>query len=208
MKTMEFREVIEKRRTIRDFQNKEVSTTIIDYAIENGFKAPTYNHLRDWYFIIINSLESKLKLIESENLEKSTDIAELERLFRNEEPVMKEMYLDAIPKQKKMILEAPSVIIVVFKPKTKIGDAKRIYDLNCLASVWTCIENFLLSLAEHNVYGVTFIPQNIEVIKKILGIPDGLEIASIIPIGYKADDARIPEQKTIDIAERKHYDRW
>lgn len=70
---MEFREVIEKRKTIRDFQNKEISTTIIDYAIENGFKAPTYNHLRDWDFIIINSLESKLKLIESENLEKSID---------------------------------------------------------------------------------------------------------------------------------------
>ena len=205
---MEFREVIEKRKTIRDFQNKEVSTAIIDYAIENGFKAPTYNHLRDWDFIIINSLESKLKLIESENLEKSIDIVELERLFKNEEPIMKEMYLDAIPKQKKMILEAPSVIIVVFKPKTKIGEAKRIYDLNCLASVWTCIENFLLSLAEHDVYGVTFIPQNIEIIKEKLGIPDGLEIASIIPIGYKAEDAGILKQKTIDIAERKHYERW
>jgi hypothetical protein len=107
-----------------------------------------------------------------------------------------------------MILEAPSVIIVVFKPKTKIGEAKRIYDLNCLASVWTCIENFLLSLAEHDVYGVTFIPQNIEVIKKKLEIPDGLEIASIIPIGYKADDARILKQKTIDVAERKHYEKW
>jgi nitroreductase len=205
---MEFREVIEKRKTIRDFQNKEVSATIIDYAIENGFKAPTYNHLRDWDFIIINSPESKFKLIESENLEKSIDLVELERLFKNEEPIMREMYLDAIPKQKKMILEAPSVIIVVFKPKTKIEEVKRIYDLNCLASVWACIENFLLSLAEHNVYGVTFIPKNIEIIKKKLGIPDGLEIASIIPIGYKTDDARILKQKTIDIAERKHYERW
>jgi nitroreductase len=205
---MEFREVIEKRKTIRDFQNKEVSTTIIDYAIENGFKAPTYNHLRDWDFIIINSLESKLLLIESENLEKSINIVELERLFKEEEPIMKEMYLDAIPKQKKMILEAPSVIIVIFKPKTRIREAIKIYDLNCIASVWTCIENFLLSLAEHNVYGVTFVPQNIEIIKEKLGIPDELEIASIIPIGYKADDTRILKQKTIDIAERKHYERW
>lgn len=39
---MEFRGVIEKRKTIRDFQNKEISKDIIDYAIENGFKAPTY----------------------------------------------------------------------------------------------------------------------------------------------------------------------
>jgi len=205
---MEFREVIERRRTIRDFQNKEVAKDIIDYAIENGFKAPTYNHLRDWDFIIINSLESKLKLIESENLDKSIDIKELENLFKKEDRIMKKMYLDAIPKQNKMIIEAPSVVIVVFKPKTKIGEAKRIYDLNCLASVWTCIENFLLSLAEHNVYGVTFIPQNIEAIKEKFGIPIELEIASIIPIGYMAENAKILKQKTINITERKHYEKW
>lgn len=205
---MELRDVIEKRRTIRDFQAHKISKDIIDYAIENGFKAPTYNHLREWDFIILNQLESKLKLIESENLDKSIDINELEYHFRNEDTIMKEMYLDAIPKQKKMILEAPTVIVVVFKPKTSVAEAKKIYDLNCLASVWTCIENFLLSLAEHNVYGVTFIPQNTETIKRKLGIPDNLEIASIIPIGYRTDDARILKQKTINISERKHYERW
>jgi len=205
---MEFREVIERRRTIRDFQKREVSMKIIDYAIENGFKAPTYNHLRDWDFIIINSLESKLKLIESENLDKSIDLKSLEDAFKNEESIMKEMYLDAIPKQKKMILEAPSVIVVVFKPKTKVDKAKRIYDLNCLASIWTCIENFLLSLAEHDVYGVTFIPQNIEILKVKLGIPDELEIATLIPIGYKANNAKILKQKTINIEERIHIEKW
>lgn len=205
---MEFKEVIERRRTIRDFQKREVSMEIIDYAIENGFKAPTYNHLRDWDFIIINSLASKLKLIESENLDKSIDLKSLEDAFKNEESIMKEMYLDAIPKQKKMILEAPSVIVVVFKPKTKVDQAKRIYDLNCLASIWTCIENFLLSLAEHDVYGVTFIPQNIEVLKVKLEIPDELEIASIIPIGYKATHAKVLKQKTIDIKEKIHFERW
>ena len=118
------------------------------------------------------------------------------------------MYLDAIPKQKKMILDAPSVVIVLFKPKTSIEEAKRIYDLNCLASVWACIENFLLSLAEHDVYGVTFIPQNIDMIKARLGVPAKLEIAAIIPIGYKADNARVLKQKPINIADRIHHEKW
>jgi len=205
---MELKEVIEKRRTIRDFEDKEVPGSIIEYAIENGFKAPTYNHLRDWNFIIINSEEAKLKLIASENLDKPIDTNELEILFKNEETIMKDMYLDAIPKQKRMLLDAPSVVIVIYKPKTRIENIKSIYDVNCLASVWTCIENFLLSLAEHDVYGVTFIPQNIEIIKQELGIPDELEIAAIIPIGYKADNAKILKQKTINIAERIHCEKW
>jgi len=205
---MNFKEVIEKRRTIRDFQDKSVPNSIIKYAIENGFKAPSYNHLREWDFIIINSLDSKLKLIESEQLDKSIDFNQLELQFKNTESIMKEMYLDAIPKQKKMILDAPSVVIVVFKPKTKVENIKKIYDLNCLASVWACIENFLLSLAEHDVYGVTFIPQNIDLIKQKLEIPDDLEIASIIPIGYKADNAKILKQKVINIVERIHNEKW
>jgi nitroreductase len=205
---MEFKEVIEKRRTIRDFENKIVPKSTIEYAIENGFKAPTYNHLREWDFIIIESFDSKRKLIESENLDKAVDVKELEIVFKNEETIMKEMYLDAIPKQKKMILDAPTVVIVVFKPKTRIENVKRIYDLNCLASVWACIQNFLLSLAEHDVYGVTFIPQNIDMIKDKLGIPPELEIAAIIPIGYKAINAKILTQKTIDVAKRMHSEKW
>jgi nitroreductase len=205
---MELKKVIEKRRTIRDFQNREVSRKVIEYAIENGLKAPTYNHLHELYFIIIHSLEVKLDLINAENLDRKIDIHELEKLLEKEEINKKEMYLDAIPKQKRMILDAPSVVIVIFKPKISVIKAKRIYDLNCLASAWACIENFLLSLAEHDVYGVTYVPQNIDTIKEKLGIPDELEIASIIPIGYKADDAKVLKQKPIAVVERIHLEKW
>jgi len=205
---MEFKEVIEKRRTIRDFQNKEVPMNIVESAIANGFKAPTYNHLRAWDFIVINNLAEKQQLIEVENIEEEIDVKALEIQFENEDIIKKEMYLEAIPKQKRMILSAPTVVVVIFKPKTKVAEAKRIYDLNCLASVWTCIENFLLSLAEHDVYGVTYIPQNIEILKTKLGIPEELEIAAIIPIGYKAENAKILKQKSIDIRDRIHFNKW
>ncbi len=205
---MEFKEVIEKRRTIRDFEIKEVPMSIVESAIASGFKAPTYNHLRAWDFIVINNLAEKQQLVEAENIGEEIDVKALEIQFENEDIIKKEMYLEAIPKQKRMILSAPIVVVVIFKPKTKVEAAKRIYDLNCLASVWTCIENFLLSLAEHDVYGVTYIPQNIETLKAKLGIPDELEIAAIIPIGYKAGDAKILKQKSIDIQERIHFNKW
>jgi nitroreductase len=98
---MELKDVIEKRRTVRDFQYKEVPNTIIDYAIGNAFKAPSYNHLREWDFIILKHLESKLALINAENLDITGPNDELENTFQNEETIMKKMYLDAIPKQKK-----------------------------------------------------------------------------------------------------------
>lgn len=205
---MELKEVINKRRTVRDFKDEHIPMEVIQYAIENGFKAPSYNHLKEWNFIILQRLETKLHLIDAEKLNKKIDINQLEKYFKNEETLKKEMYLDAIPKQKKMILDAPVVILVVFKPKIQVEKAKTIYDLNCLASIWTCIENFLLSLAEHNVYGVTYIPQNNTNIKERLGIPHEFEIAAAIPIGYRTENAKILAQKSLDISERIHYEKW
>jgi hypothetical protein len=66
----------------------------------------------------------------------------------------------------------------------------------------------LLSLAEYDVFGVTYVPKQIEILKSKLGITDELEIAAIIPIGYKSDDAKIVRQKTIDIHQRIHYNKW
>lgn len=205
---MELKDTICKRRSVRDFKNIPVPQEIIKYSIENGFMAPSYNHMREWDFIIINTLETKLKLIDSENLNIVFDIEKLEKVFENEATIKKEMYLEAIPKQKKMILDAPQVVVVVFKPKTRVIDAKSIYDLNCLASVWTCIENFLLSLAENDVFGVTYIPKNIENLKCRLNVPSDLEIAAIIPIGYRRDDSKNIAQKEIILSERIHFEKW
>ena len=205
---MEFKEVIEKRRTIRDFQDKEVSNQILSYAIENAFKAPSYNHMREWDFLLLKSMESKLKLIQAENIQEEIDIIELTKLFENEDIIKKEMYLDAIPKQKKMILQAPIIVVVIFKPKTRIEKAQTVYDLNCLASAWACIENLLLSLAEHEVYGVTFIPKHTDLLKAELKIPTELEIAAVIPIGYKSHEATILKQKPLNIRERIHTEIW
>jgi hypothetical protein len=85
---------------------------------------------------------------------------------------------------------------------------RRTYDLNCLASVWCCIENILLSLSERDVFGVTFIPQNTPAVKKVLNIPQELEVAAIIPFGYKAHDAKIIPQKEVMLEERIHINNW
>lgn len=46
---MDFYEVIEKRRTIRDFESVEINDDIIERIIGAGLKAPTNDHMRDWH---------------------------------------------------------------------------------------------------------------------------------------------------------------
>lgn len=204
---MELTEAINHRRTIRDFSKKEIPFEIIRTSLEAGLKAPSYNHLKEWDFILVKEQDIRLDLIQTEEMiENVTD--ELEQSFKNYDALAKGMYLDAIPKQKRMILTAPEVLVIVYKPKTQVNNSNRVYDLNCLASIWCCIENILLSLAENEVFGVTFIPKNTPKVKEILNIPQSLEVAAIIPLGYKATNAKIIPQKEVLVDSKIHINNW
>jgi nitroreductase len=204
---MELLEAINKRRTVRDFSKEEVPFEIIKKSLESGLKAPSYNHLKQWDFILVKDPNIRLALTQTEEMiDKVTD--ELKHNFEDHDSIAKDMYLDAIPKQKKMILTAPELLVVVYNPKTQVSESKRVYDLNCLASVWCCIENILLSLTENQVFGVTFIPKNTCEIKKILNVPQKLEIAAIIPFGYRDTNAKIIPQKEVLLESSLHFNIW
>lgn len=56
---MDFYEAVEKRRTVREFSDKEVDFAVIKRILEAGNKAPTWNHNRNWSFIILKTEEEK-----------------------------------------------------------------------------------------------------------------------------------------------------
>ena len=44
---MDFYEVIDKRRTVRDFEDAPIDDTVLERIIGAGLKAPTNDHMRD-----------------------------------------------------------------------------------------------------------------------------------------------------------------
>ena len=69
---MDFYEVLEKRRTIRDFSDKEVSDEVLEKVLSAAFKAPTNDHLRQFEFVVVRGRENIAKVIAplSKNMEK------------------------------------------------------------------------------------------------------------------------------------------
>ena len=60
---MEFYEVLEKRRTYRDFSDREVSGEILKRVIGAAFKAPTNDHLRQFEFVVVRGKENIAKTV-------------------------------------------------------------------------------------------------------------------------------------------------
>lgn len=204
---MELRQVLESRRSLRDFSDRPVDGSATRSALEAAFMAPTYDHLRSWHFVFVDDPETRLRIVEAEGLRRRSGGEGLEA-YDGLEPEARAMYRDAVPKQRGMLLEAPELAIVVFKPKRFARDATRVCDLNCLAAAWCCIENFLLALAEKGIYGVTCVLDNTEAVKAVLGIPSDLEIAAAIPYGYEKEGASRLPQKKLSLDDHVHRNSW
>lgn len=202
---MELMDALARRRTVRDYAGRDVPFPVIEKALRAALMAPSYNHQKEWAFILVNDRKQREALAGRAPDAVSPEIREG---LKDYDPLGREMYLAAIPRQKKMILTAPALLVVVYTPKTPIDESKRIYDSNGLAAVWCCIENILLSLAEDDVYAATIVPPDTLTIKEIMGIPRELEVAALIPMGYRAPDAKIIPPKEVAPASVVHADRW
>lgn len=205
---MELMDVIEKRRTVRDFLDRPVPQGVIEKALTAGLMAPSYNHQKQVCFTLVRDHGLRLGLIAAEGMKDEVSERFRETLKREYEKLAQQMYMDAIPKQNKMIRYAPELLVVSYKPKKAFADSRTPADQNCHAAVWACIQNILLSLAEDDVYGTTMVPDNTAAMKEVLGMPHELEIAVLLPFGYKSPDALIIPQKNVSVSEVLRIDRW
>ena len=208
---MDFYEVLEKRRTCRDFSDREVSDEILKKVIDAAFKAPTNDHLRQLEFIVVRGRESITKVIAP----LAKNMAAFRKLvFEVDESGDKDkmaMFADALPKQQKMLMESGLLIIPFFRQKTHplLRPAEQ-SSLNYFASAWCALENMLLAAANEGLGAEFHIPVSDEAgkIKEIVNAPEGYEFICLLTIGYPAENAHICKQKEIRTEDRIHKNVW
>ena len=204
---MYFNEVVEKRRTVREFQSKLVEEEKLLRVLAAGLKAPSHNHLREWKFILMKDFEQRKRVVDLGVMAKDYSEEEIEEATKPMTDWEKEAYLKALPVQRRMLMSSPDLLIVCFRMRKSFRECEILYELNDFASVWACIENILLAMAAEGLYGVTFIiPHETVPLKKMLGIPDDYEVAALIPIGYPQE--YFVKQKPVSLKEKIHYNKW
>lgn len=203
---MEFYEAVEKRRTVREFQSKSVEEEKLLRALSAGLRAPSHNHLREWEFILLRDFEERRKVVDLGVKAKDYGEKEVEKATKPMTDWEKEVYLRALPVQRRMLMSSPELLIVCFRMRRRLKDCKTLYEFNNFASVWTCIENILLAMTAEGLFGVTFVPHETEPLKNMLGIPEDYEVATLIPIGYPQE--YLVKQKPISLREKIHFNKW
>ena len=208
---MDFYEVLEKRRTYRDFSDREVSNEILERVIDAAFKAPTNDHLRQLEFVVVRDRENIAKIIAplAKNMAAFKElVAEVDE---SDDKDKMAMFADALPKQQRMLIQSGLLIIPFFRqltwPLLKPAEQS---SLNYFASAWCALENMLLAATAEGLGTVFHIPVSDEAdkIKKIVNAPSEYEFICLLTMGYPAENAFLPKQKAIHIEDIVHTNVW
>ena len=62
---MEFAQVVNRRRTTRQFTGQPVDKKIIERIIDAGIKAPSFDHMRKWNFIVVTDAAVKAQILDT-----------------------------------------------------------------------------------------------------------------------------------------------
>ena len=136
-KKMSFYEVINKRRTIRQFDQEEIPKEVLERILNAGLKAPSAGNLREWELIAITDKDIILDLAKF--------VLPYPCNIKDPKTPQQEMFKIAYPRQRSMIEESTCVILVLYKQKHAFTNSPNNFGLMDYGSAWALIENILLS---------------------------------------------------------------
>ena len=207
---MELYEAIYKRRTVRKFLEKEVDFDAVKRILEAVNRAPTWNHNRNWSYIVLRTEEEKAYAFE--HAKKIAEKFDAEKYLNAPRPypttLAQKMYAYAMPRQYTMLKDAPYVIIPVFKSKELNGEY--VSKLNPFSTIWCVIENIFLAATAEGMACSMRIPLNEEhdIVKAKLKVPPTYMIPAFIGIGYADPNEKELEQNVANLEKQLHFGKW
>ena len=199
---MEFRQVIEKRRTTRQFTSEPVGRETIERIIKAGLMAPSFDHARKWNFVILDDEAAKTAAIEC--------IKPLPCAIKEATTPIAEMIKIAFPKQHSMFAEAPCVVLPLYKRDKRIVNEPVPRTLMDTAEMWCVIENIFLAATDEGLSTAMRIPTEgePEQILRAVGCEEDFILPCVIGIGHPASNAEYPTQTYPALSDCIHWNKW
>ena len=195
-KAQEFYEVMQRRRTIRDYSTRPVPREVIEYCIRAAGTAPSGANLQPWHFVAVSDPAIKRQIrVAAEKEEKE--------FYEKRAP---KAWLDALAplgtdSNKPFLETAPWLIAVFAQPFRILTDGTRSPTYYAIESVG--IATGLLVTAVHScgLAALTHTPSPMGFLNKILGRPSHEKPFVLLVVGHPAEGARVPDISRKDLSE-------
>ncbi len=199
-RSREFLARMQTRRTVRDFSSAPVPFELIANAITTAGTAPSGANQQPWTFVVVSDPAIKRQI----------RVAAEEEEKESYERRMSQEWLDALAHLgtdwHKPHLEDASYLIVVFSQPYGVevdpdtGEEQRIKHYYVAESVGIAVGILLASLHQAGLATLTHTPSPMGFLSEILERPANERAYVVIPVGYPAQDAQVPNisKKSLD----------
>ena len=190
-----FLATMQARRSIRQFSTEPVPWELIENALLAAGTAPSGAHQQPWTFVVVSDPDVKRRLREGAEAE--------EREFYERRATPE--WLEAISPigtdyVKTHITDAPYVIVVFEQPWRRGPDGEKVKHYYVRESVGIAVGFLLAALQAAGLCALTHTPSPLGFLARILGRPENERPFILIPVGYPAEHAEVPdlERKPLD----------
>ena len=193
-RSRDFLGLLRARRSIRRFSSEPVPWELIENAIRSAGTAPSGAHQQPWTFVVVSDPETKRRLREGAEAE------EREFYDHRATPEWKEAIRPiGTDWVKTHITDAPYVI-VVFEQAWRPENGRKVKHYYVRESVGIAVGFLLASLQAAGLCALTHTPSPMRFLAEILDRPENERPFILIPVGYPAADANVPdlERKPLD----------
>ncbi len=187
-----FLDTMLRRRTVRHFSPTPVPFALIEDAVRTAATAPSGANQQPWHFVVVSDPEMKrcIRIAAEE---------EEHEFYTNRAP---QEWLDALAPLgtdwRKPFLEEAPYLIVVFRidyglGQHEDGSEKKWKHYYVSESVGIAVGMLLCALHIAGLATLTHTPSPMGFLGEILGRPKNERAFVVLPVGYPADDAEVPD---------------
>lgn len=186
-KAATFRQFMDKRRTVRDFSSQPIPRSVIEDIIMTANAAPSGANKQPWTFCAIADPA----------LKKQIRVAAEKEEYENYHGRMTEEWLrDLAPLEtdwRKEFLEIAPWLVVVFKKSYDLVDGEKRKNYYVTESVGLACGFLLAAIHNAGLVALTHTPSPMNFLQLILKRPENERPFLLIPVGYPAREARVPD---------------
>lgn len=179
-----FYRTMDRRRTVRMFDERAVSRETIEWCLRAAGTAPSGAHKQPWRFVAVRNAEVKHRIRLAAEAE--------EREFyerRASERWLEDLHPFGTDANKEFLDVAPWLIIVMALKKT--DDGGQTYYLNESVGIATGL--LLAALHHAGLVTLTHTPSPMGFLREVVGRPENEKPYLLIPVGYPAEGCLVPK---------------
>ncbi len=183
----EFRDLMKRRRTVREYRDRQVPADVIEACLATATTAPSGANLQPWHFVVITDAEKKKRI-------RVAAEAEEREFYHRRAP---REWLDALAPlgtdEHKPFLEHATLIAIFAQRNGRLGDGRMVKHYYVQESVGIATGFLIAALHTAGLATLTHTPNPMAFLHDICGRPENEKPYILLVCGYPAENCVVPQ---------------